>query len=137
VRVVLDTGVIVSALLFSAGHLGWLRARWAGAEIIPLVSRDTVDELVRVLAYPKFTLTHEEIDAVLAAYLPFTEAVPLSGPGAVRLPECDDPADQPFLGLALEGRAELLVTGDDHLLRLRGQTPFEIVRPAELRMRLP
>ena len=44
-RVVLDTGVVVSALLFPRGRVAWLRDSWIGGEIQPLVSRPTLDEL--------------------------------------------------------------------------------------------
>jgi len=49
-RVVLDTNVLISALLFSRGTLQWYRTAWQSSEIVPLVSRPTVQELVRVLA---------------------------------------------------------------------------------------
>ena len=55
-RVVHDTNVAVSALLFRAGRLAWLRdARDAGT-VVPLVCRSTVAELEQVLLYPKFDL---------------------------------------------------------------------------------
>jgi putative PIN family toxin of toxin-antitoxin system len=137
VRLVLDTGVVVSALLFPRGRVAWLRDHWTGGRVQPLVSRATVDELIRVLAYPKFRLSREEIDTVLAVYLPFTESVALVSSGdETTLPECDDAADQEFLRLALAGDAEVLVTGDDDLLRLRDQTPFPILTPAQLKTRL-
>jgi len=134
VRAVLDTGVVVSALLFPGGRVAWLRERWVSGALHPLVTRGTVDELIRVLAYPKFRLSRDEIDTVLAAYVPFTEAVVLRVSGEeATLPTCDDPADQEFLRLALQGRAEVLVTGGDDLLRLRDETPFRILTPAELK----
>ena len=136
-RVVLDTGVVVSALIFPKGRVAWLRERWASGALRPLVTRTTVDELIRVLAYPKFRLTRDEIDAVLAAYVPFTESVVLRSSGAdTRLPRCDDPADQEFLRLTADGGAEVLVTGDDDVLRLRRETPFPILTPAELKSRV-
>jgi putative PIN family toxin of toxin-antitoxin system len=136
VRVVLDTGVVISALLFAQGRLAWLRGLWSAGAITPLVSRATVDELIRVLAYPKFQLTEEEIQAVLAAYLPFCEAVAGSGRGFSDLPECSDPEDQEFLELAQLGKAQALVTGDRELLDLDERVPFAIVSPADLRERL-
>lgn len=135
-RAVLDTGVVVSALLFPGGRVAWLRERWVGGALRPLVTRGTMDELIRVLAYPKFRLTRDEIDAVLAAYVPFTESVVLRASGEeATLRACDDPDDQEFLRLALQGRADVLVTGDDDLLRLRDETPFRILTPAELKGR--
>lgn len=137
-RVVVDTGVVVSALLFPGGRVAWLRDRWVSGDLRPLVSRATMDELIRVLAYPKFRLERGEIDVVLAAYVPFTESVTVgvSG-GEAALPRCDDPDDQEFLRLALEGHAEALVTGDDDLLRLREESPVPILTPAQLKRRIP
>ena len=53
-RVVLDTNCLVSALLFSKQPLAWLRHSWQNGDIIPLASKETVSELIRVLAYPKW-----------------------------------------------------------------------------------
>lgn len=53
-RVVLDTNVLLSALLFPAGSLSWLRQAWQSEALRPLASRDTTAELIRVLTYPKF-----------------------------------------------------------------------------------
>lgn len=132
-----ETGVVVSALLFPGGRVAWLRERWVSGALHPLVTRGTVDELIRALAYPTLRLIRDEIDAVLAAYVPFTESVVLEAPAEeATLPTCDDPADQEFLRLALQGRAEFLVTGDDDILRLRDETPFRILTPAELKSRL-
>jgi putative PIN family toxin of toxin-antitoxin system len=136
VKVVLDTGIVISALLFAQGSLAWLRGLWATGAITPLVSRATVDELIPVLAYPKFQLTEEEIQAVLAAYLPFCETVAGMRRGSAGLPECRDPEDQKFLELAQGGSAQALVTGDRELLALDDQVPFAILSPAELKKRL-
>ena len=135
-RVVLDTGVVVSALLFPRGRVAWLRERWVSGVLRPLVTRATVDELIRVLAYPKFRLTRDEIEVALAAYVPFTESVVVRFSSEATLPLCDDPADQEFLRLAAFGGAELLVTGDDDLVGLRDETRFRIVTPAELKSQM-
>lgn len=82
----------------------------------PLVSQATVDELVRVLAYAKFQLGRGEIEALLGDYLPFAEVIEVSDhPSA---PRCRDPDDQMFVDLALQGNADVLVTGDAALLEM-------------------
>ena len=125
-RVVLDTSVVVSALVFTGGPTARLRQAWQQGACLPLVSTATVQELMRVLAYPKFGLDPAEREELLADYLPHTEAghVP-SPPPAV--PACRDPHDLPFLHLAQAGAASALITGDKDLLVLAGQTPFTIV----------
>jgi putative PIN family toxin of toxin-antitoxin system len=134
VLLVLDTNVVLSALLFEQGRLAWLRAAWQDGRCRPLVSHDTTAELVRVLGYPKFELTPEEVEELLGDYLPFAEIVEVEGrPPAV--PACADADDQKFLDLALAARADAIVTGDDHLLRLAGSCPVRILTPAEARIR--
>ena len=66
-RLVLDTNVLLSTLLFHAGTMPWLRHAWQPDTIIPLASRDTTAELIRVLHYPKFRLTHDEREDLLGA----------------------------------------------------------------------
>lgn len=56
-RVVLDTNIVLSALLFNTGRLTWVRHAWQRQQVQPLVCTATVNELLRVLAYPKFKLT--------------------------------------------------------------------------------
>jgi putative PIN family toxin of toxin-antitoxin system len=116
VRVVFDTNSVISALLFGHGRLSWLRDHWRSNDVVVLVSRSTADELIRVLAYPKFNLDKVEIEALLADYLPFTEAVSVS-PQA-QSPQCRDSDDQMFVDLAIQGRADVLVTGDRALLAM-------------------
>ncbi len=135
-RVVLDTNTVVSALVFAQGRLAWLRIAWQSGRILPLVSRATTEELIRVLAYPKFRLEPQEIEALLEEYLPYVEVVPEAGEISDPLPPCRDPADRPFLELAQAGHAQALVTGDSDLLTLAGATPFAILHPAELREQL-
>ena len=133
-RLVLDTNVLLLALLFRAGSLSWLRRAWQSEAIRPLGSRDAVAELIRVLAYPKFRLTDSDRDELLADYLPWCETVTLSRLPV--LPDCRDPFDLPFLELALAAKADLLVTNDRDLLVLATQFPIPIITPADLKTRL-
>ena len=70
-KVVLDTNVLVSALLFK-GELSKIVDLWERGRIIPLISHETFDEFKRVIAYPKFSLTANEIRAIIEEnILPF------------------------------------------------------------------
>ncbi len=132
-RVVFDTGVVVSALLFQEGHLAWLRRHWGAGECTPRISRDTAEELVRVLAYPKFGLSAGDRNELLGDYLVYCEQVGRVKPCPVH---CRDQHDQAFLDLAHTAQAEALVTGDRDLLSLAGKTPFPIDSPAAYRERM-
>jgi len=135
-RVVLDTNCVLSALLFRTGRLVWLRDAWQAGRIRPLGSHPTADELLRVLRYPKFRLTAAERDELIAEYLPWVESVDTSA-AHVEIPTVRDPADHPFLVLAVAGDADALVTGDRDLLVLAGSIDGPpIVTPADLHDRL-
>jgi hypothetical protein len=78
-RAVFDTNVVVSTLVFGR-RLLWLRRVWADGTIIPIVCRESITELLRVLAYPKFRLDASERELLLADYLPYSEVVSLPDP---------------------------------------------------------
>ena len=134
-RWVLDTNVLVSALLFPAGRLTWIRNAWRSGTIVPLVSRETTSELIRVLCYPRFGLIPREHEDLLADYLPYCESVNVSMP--LPVPECRDPFDRPFLELARAGKADALVTGDKDLHSLAAAFPIPILTPADALATLP
>jgi predicted nucleic acid-binding protein len=113
---------VLSALIRPGGVSGRLRLAWQAALWVPLASRATVAELIRVLAYPRFKLTPDGQHDLLADYLPWTEAFRIPDP-PTRTPPCRDPHDLPSLQLALAAKADALVTGaaDLHVLApLRG-----------------
>ncbi len=127
IRVVLDTNVVVSGLLF-AGAAGEVVGLWKRGLIRPLLSREILDEYLRVLAYPKFQLTEEEICFLLfREILPWFEVVEEVTDQSLYVPE--DPEDDKFLRCAVSGRADFLVSGDQHLLSLpRPPVPVLSVR---------
>ncbi len=131
-RVVLDTNIVLSALIFAGGRLAWVRHAWQRQQIQPLVCRATVNELLRVLAYPKFKLTKAEQKELLADFLPYAEVVALPNPWP-DLPVCRDEQDQVFLVLADVGKADLLVTGDADLLAMRESFSMRIMTADEFR----
>ena len=130
-RVVLDTNVLLSALLFKSGRMSWIEPLWVCGRIVPLVSKATAEEFIRVLDYPKFRLAPFEKQTILEAFLPYAEAVSVKGAGGC--PPCRDPHDVPFLALARQGRADYLVTGDADLLAVTSGTPYAILAPEAFR----
>jgi putative PIN family toxin of toxin-antitoxin system len=119
IRVEPGTNVLVSALLFEAGRLAWLRRGWQSGRFTPVLAEPTTRELLRVLAYLKFRLDPLAIEQLLADLLPWSETwqqpLPLCG-SVVR-----DPTDQVFLDLAVASGVAALVSGDADLLALQGQ----------------
>ena len=116
-RVVIDTNLVLSALVFSQGRLSSLRLAWQSNQCQPLVSTVTAAELIRVLAYPKFKLSAADQQELLADYLPYCTTVRMPAKLPVT-PDCRDKFDLPFLQLAVTGKADLLVSGDQDLLSI-------------------
>jgi putative PIN family toxin of toxin-antitoxin system len=132
-RVVFDTSTIVSALAFPKGRLAWLRPHWEQKRCIPLICAETASEFTRVLSYTKFHLEPSECLEMLAAYLPFCEVIEIRN---ISLVHCRDKKDQIFLDLAHSSKAHVLISGDQDLLVLAGQTKFAIESPEAYRLRI-
>uniref|UniRef100_A0A831UFN7 Putative toxin-antitoxin system toxin component, PIN family n=1 Tax=Geobacter metallireducens TaxID=28232 RepID=A0A831UFN7_GEOME len=126
--VVIDTNVLVSCLLFG-GRLAPLCDLWTKRRIVPLLSRETFDEFRRVLTYPKFSLTAEEIRSLIdLEILPYFDVVEVTETVA---DACRDPHDDKFLAVAVAGRAAWLITGDKDLLELHTCRETRIVAPGD------
>jgi uncharacterized protein len=135
VRVVFDTNIVLSALVFGR-LLAWLRGAWARGVVVPVVCRETTTELLRVLSYPKFELTPTERDQLLAEYLPFAEIAQLPESLPILPVACRDRDDVVFIQLALTANVDCLVSGDRDLGVLRDVAPVPIASVDELRRRL-
>jgi putative PIN family toxin of toxin-antitoxin system len=126
-RVVIDTNVLVSSLLFG-GDPGELITLWKKHRIVPLSSKEIMEEYLRVLAYPKFRLTEEEIEYLFSQeILPYFEVITVKSGRPFII---EDPSDDKFIWCALEGGAEAIVSSDRHLLRL-SSCPIRIFSPSE------
>ena len=129
-RAVFDTNVVVSALVFQS-RLAWLRQAWKD-DCSPVICAETTDELLRVLAYPKFKLTGAAQRVLLDDYLPFAVTIALPEPLPPLPAPCRDRKDAVFLHLALTAACPL-VSGDADLTVLRGVATLPILSGAELR----
>ncbi len=116
--VVIDTNVVVSALLFG-GKPGELIRFWKTGQIQPLISKDITEEYLRVLAYPKFNLSENEIGFLFNhEILPYFKAVKIK-PGRWKTAIEDDPTDDMFIRCAVSGKCKIIISGDRHLLDLK------------------
>lgn len=124
IRAVLDTNVVVSALLFS-GPPSRLISAWQSGRLRLVVSAPILDEYIRVLAYPKFKLTNTEIRGLLEEELiPFIESVTAV---PTNIPDLRDPDDAKFITCAVAAGVRWLVSGDDDLLSLHHVESVDIL----------
>ncbi len=142
ITVVLDTNVVISCTLFRSGRLKAIRDAWTGGRIKPVVSTQTAQELVEVVSYPKFKLSHGDIAKVLSLYMPYvqTHVIDSAANRMAHVKPCRDPRDQKFLELAQSAQVEFLVTGDRDLLVMDDpnltHNTFHIVTPSALLLTL-
>jgi len=125
-RCVVDTNVIVSASIFSLS-VPSQAVRKALIEGTLLLSESTMDELKDVLFRSKFDLYVGRKEralflAQLSATAEFVSIIQL-----VR--ECRDPKDDKFLEVALNGRADVIISGDTDLLGMNPWRGVNILSP--------
>ena len=127
-RYVLDNNVLVSRLL-AAYSVPGKAARHAADNGILLVSDATLNELVDVLARPKFDsyITLEERQGFIERLLRIVERVTILR----QIQACRDPRDDKFLEVAINGEADAIVTGDRDLLILHPFMGVPILSPAD------
>lgn len=135
-RAVVDTGVLVSALIRRQGTTGDLMRALRDGRFTAIYSTEMIVEIIDVLGRPAFrSKYHIEPDDITALINLIRLRGELVTP-ARRVAACRDPKDDRFLEAALAGDADCVVSGDADLLDL---TPFEnipILRPAEFLARL-
>lgn len=133
-RWVLDTNVVLDCLYFDDALARPLWHAVTTGTANCLADAATLDELRRVLAYRQFALTPAQQARILADYR--TQVRPCAAQADSPLPRCRDAADQKFLQLAHAARADLLISKDRDLLKLRRNRTlgFRIVTPAEVEL---
>jgi len=126
--VIIDTNVLVSALLFG-GVPGKLILLWKEGIVRPRASKEIIEEYIRVLAYPKFELSEEEINFLLHyEILPYFEILRIKeGPTLV----AKDPSDDKFIRCAQAAGAKIIISGDQHLLKLSPYRQIRILSPSD------
>jgi uncharacterized protein len=129
-RLVIDTNVLLSAVMSPASPSAQILALWRSRKFNLLTCAEQIDEIARVTRYPKIRsrlapalagrLVNRLRDlAILVEKLPKVDRSP-------------DPGDNYLLALAEAGEAQLLVTGDKPLLGLKNHKSTRIITPATL-----
>lgn len=121
-RAVIDTNILVRGIIKPSGSVGPVVRRLRDGDYLLVYSESLLEELVDVMARPrlrdKYAIDDHTVESLLRLVLLRGERVePLR-----RVKLCRDPKDDKFLEAALEGKAGVVVSGDDDLLVL---DPFE------------
>jgi len=130
-RAVIDTNILVRVMLKPEGSLLPVVDLLRQDRYLYLYSRDTLAEVVEVLERPrmvhKYRITPDKVDVLRDLLVIHGEEVRPTSSVEV----CRDPKDDKFLEVALHGKADVLVTGDDDLLVLDPFEGIRIVKPRE------
>ena len=135
-RAVIDTGVLVSALIHRQGTTGEVLRALRDGRFSAVYATDILVEIIDVLGrstlHNKYHIEPEDISIVINLIrLRGDLVVPLR-----KVTACRDPKDDKFLEAALVGSAGCIVSGDSDLLDLTPFENFPILRPAEFLARL-
>lgn len=129
-RVVIDTNVLVSALIAPSGTPAHVMQYVERFQLF--TSQEILQELTRVVQYPRVRTRYKLDDATIADYLERLYAastiVTVNAPvDAIR----DDPDDNKFLACAVACQADYLVSGDPHLLHVGSYQSTAIITPRQ------
>jgi len=131
-KIVLDTNVFVSALINPRGKPAQILNYVFESKVRLFTSPSIIEELERVLSYPKLVKRHglekEELKKFVSDLLSILSLV--EGKKAIEV-IVEDPADNNYLSCALDAKADFIVSGDIHLLNLREYEGIQIITPAQ------
>ena len=121
VRVVLDTNVLVSAFRNKGKSRSLLSGLMEKHEVV--LSSQILAELADVLSRDKFNVTNAQIDKFLSILVRYAVVVPVQSTSII----LEDPDDDVILDTAFCGKAEYIVSGDKHLLKIVRYRNVEIL----------
>ncbi len=97
-----------------------------------LASEPILEEIERVLSYPKLQKVHDFAPEEISQYVHDIREAAVITPAKLKLQAVKkDPADDKYLVCAVEGKADYIVSGDQHLKDLEEYRGIPIVDPAK------
>ncbi len=137
-KVVLDTNVFVSSLLVKAGLPAQILDAWCERRYLLIVSPAIIAEIRATLDYPrirrKYAITDEDVEQLVTLLERDALLVLDDADAAGAIPE--DPADEMVLACAVDAQADVIVSGDRHLLDLGSYRSIPILTVRQFLKRL-
>ena len=130
-KVVLDANIFVSSLVNTKGNPKRIMFAWKEGAFDLLVSVPILEEVGRVLRYPRIAKRHKQDEQAIQRFLELlkNEAI-LIEPNERLSVVLEDESDNRYLECALKGKAQYLVSGDNHLLDIAEYKGIIILPPA-------
>ncbi len=130
-RVVLDANVYVSSLVNTQGNPKRIILAWQQGIFDVLISKEILDEIGRVLRYPRIAKRHKQDEMAIRRFLKLLEyeAIVVDPAEALAVIQ-EDESDNRYLECAVEGKAQYIISGDKHLLDIGDYRDIAILPPA-------
>ncbi|MBF0537207.1 MAG: putative toxin-antitoxin system toxin component, PIN family [Nitrospirae bacterium] len=130
IRVVLDANVFVSAVLYPNSKPARIIRLAKEKKIQLALSRAILDEIERVLLYPHLQRRHTHSPEEIKESVKIWKDLSYMTKGLVEVDVIkDDPTDNKYIECAIEGSADFIISGDNHLVSLKYFRGIEIVTP--------
>ena len=110
-QAVIDTNVLVSALIKPSGPPGQIIAAMRRGELLPIISHTVFAEYAQVLTRLRFGFAREEVHAILDL---IEQIAPMLEPSPISLVGLPDPTDAPFIALARYARCPVITGNAKH-----------------------
>jgi putative PIN family toxin of toxin-antitoxin system len=131
-KVVLDTNVVISGILFSGGSPGKIIDLWIDNRFKVLLSQALIEECLEVISRPKFKRLGSPVERqdILIKLIELGSTIFVSPKEPIQVIK-EDPDDNRILECAAEGGAQYIISGDNHLLMIKEYRKILIVTPSE------
>lgn len=130
IRAVLDANVFVSAVITTKGNAAQILDAWRAEQFQPVVSQAILEEVERVLRYPRIVKRHRLPEEQIRRFIDDLAHTAIQTPGELTLSVIkEDPSDNRYLECAIEGEVEYIVSGDQDLLDLGEYQEIRILTP--------
>ena len=126
-KVVFDTNILISGYLFG-GNCEYLIREVKNKRLLLFSSKETINELKKVLEYKKFKLTNDEIQKISSDYQNISIIIEIKE--RINIIK-EDKSDNIFLSLALESKADCIISGDSHILALKNKFKIPVYSVSE------
>ena len=131
-KVVLDTNLFVSATIASQGKPAQILDAWRARRFGLVIREDILEEIREVLCRPHIRKRHQWTQEEIDCFLDGLGEMAIITPGELEVKAvADDPDDNMYLACAVEGEADYIVSGDQHLLKLGAFKGIQIITPAQ------
>lgn len=130
-QVIIDANVLISCLIRPDGRTGHVREYIRAGGFVILYSRETLAGFVNVISRPrlieKYQVQEQDVHAFRSLILLNGKRIKIK----TKVSICRDPKDNDYLALALDGKADFIVSGDGDLLSLSPFQGIPVIKPAD------